>query len=85
MVDTSLGALTGLFPGRPRIRGINSGRHSDLKIFKEYVTKGRNGTARDVSLSTARRMLNGGMWDGAVVQGGAAGELGDAAWERWVP
>jgi len=76
LIDTGLGALTGFIPGRPKIKGINKGRGSDLQVFKQIRTKAKKGTINNITTSTARKMLNGAFYEYGVAIGGAAGAGG---------
>lgn len=80
--DTLFGAATGIIPGRPRIPGINSGRGSDLQVFKQILTKAQNGTISSVTPSTAVKMGKGAFYEYAAGQGASAGAVGSTMFGR---
>ena len=83
--DTAFGAATGFIPGRPRIPGINSGRNSSLKFFREMTTKARNGTIGNIAPMTGLKMANGAFLEYAMPQGAAAGTLGSVLYGEYGP
>jgi len=83
--DTGFGALTGFIPGRPKWAGVNAGRNSDLKIFREFFTKGQNETVNRISPSTARRMVQGEYYEYAFGQAAAAGAIGSTIFSDFGP
>ena len=84
-VDTAVGGLTGLIPGRPRIPGINSGRNSMNAIYNQMATKFRNGTISNVSATTAGKMFVGRAYETAVPYGVAGGALAGAIGGPLIP
>lgn len=80
--DTAFGALTGLIPGRPRIAGINSGRGSDIQIFRQIITKASNGTISNISAATAIKMGRGAFYEHSVGQSAAAGAFGSTIYGK---
>lgn len=66
--DTAFGGLTGLIPGRPRIAGINSGRGSDIQVFRQMVTKASSGTIANMRPATALKMGRGAFYQYAIGQ-----------------
>jgi RHS repeat-associated protein len=79
--DTAVGAVTGLFPGIPRLSGINAGRGSYLQVFRQMVMKASNGTINNMSTSTAAKMASGAFYEYAIGQGAAASALGSQFYE----
>ena len=67
VVETSVGAVTGLIPGA-KIPGANVGRGSMNQVFKQIVTKAQNGTISTVSAHTAGKMFAGRVVDTAAVE-----------------
>ncbi len=63
-------------PGRPRLGGVNAGSNSDLKLFREMLTKAQNGTIDSITARTAQRMVQGAYYEYAFGQGAAAGAIG---------
>ncbi|TVR46265.1 MAG: RHS repeat protein [Puniceicoccaceae bacterium] len=80
LFDTGFGAATGFIPGRPRIQGINAGRGSDVAVFRQMVTKFRNGTISNVTPRTAMRMSRGAFYEYAAVPGAAASAAGSTGY-----
>jgi RHS repeat-associated protein len=75
LADTALGAAGGTVAGRLR-PGINAGRNSYNAVFKQMVTKLRNGTISTVSAQTAVKMFIGGGVDQAFFEGIILSPLG---------
>jgi hypothetical protein len=84
VIDTGVGALTGLIPGRPKIRGVNAGRGSDLQVFRQIVRKFRNGMIWNVKPETVVRMAKGAYCEYAAGQGAAAGAAGSTVYTKIV-
>lgn len=87
VVDTGVGALTGFIPGRPRIAGINKtvgkNRNTDLKLFRETITKATNGTINGIRNITALRMARGAFYEYAVGFGAATSSIG-STYYGWI-
>ena len=74
--ETTLGAATGWIPGL-KIQGITAGRGSYLMLHRKFMTSFGNGTAKNVSASTAAKMAIGETTEKSVAIGGAtSGALG---------
>jgi type VI secretion system secreted protein VgrG len=76
--DTSFGALTGLIPGIPKIRGVNAGRGSAVQVFRQMGTKAAAGQISRIRPKTAAKMAGGAFYQYAFGQGAAAGALGSS-------
>jgi RHS repeat-associated protein len=60
--DAAVGGILGAIPGIP-VNGLNRGRGSALQVFKQMVTKAKNGTAESIRTSTAIKMFHAQNWD----------------------
>ncbi|MFO0901979.1 MAG: RHS repeat-associated core domain-containing protein [Pirellulales bacterium] len=78
-VDTAIGGLTGLIPGM-KIPGITSGRGSMNQVFKQMVTKAKNGTSKSIRPLTAVKMFAGRSTATSLVPGMAIGTVGSVAY-----
>jgi hypothetical protein len=68
LVETGVGAGAGLLRSL-KLPGINSGRNSYNAIYKQIVTKAKNGTIKSVTIKTATKMFIGRAADTALAQG----------------
>lgn len=72
--DTAFGAVTGGIPGL-KIPGITAGKGNFNAIYKQMVTKFKQGQIANVGAKTASKMFAGRAVDKALVPGTAAGAI----------
>ena len=73
-LETGVAGLTGLLPSG-RVPGLSSGRGSANQVFKQVMTKAKNGTISKVELRTALKMFAGQASENRLVAGSFGGSL----------
>jgi hypothetical protein len=82
LIDSGVGAATGILQGYPRISPINLGRGSYTQVFKQMVTRFQNGEISNGSTRTAAKMAIGAIYDNALIIGAAAGSVASSIYGR---
>ena len=73
ILSTAIGGACGKIPGQ-KIKGITKGRNSSISVTKQIETKIKNGTIKQVSSKTQKKIAKARIVDGALIEGTILGQ-----------